>query len=150
VATAQGSFNGCPRSTLVVASGPIDGGHHTAPLVSGGPRLSDLTIGGCPRFAPERLNGRSLRPQLLNPAAPAAKPAHGFWTGGQRTIRTERWRLIMHPKKDADSPQVELFDYTADPDETRNVAAEHRAVVADLVSRLDTIPAISASKQDDP
>jgi iduronate 2-sulfatase len=108
------------------------------------PTLADL----CGLRAPSALDGRSLRPQLDDPAAPAAKPALGFWTGGQRTVRTERWRLIAQPVKGADKPQVELFDYETDPGETRNHAAEHPEVVADLLARLDKAPAISTPKQD--
>jgi iduronate 2-sulfatase len=102
------------------------------------PTLTDL----CGLASPEDLDGRSLRPQLFDPEAPATKPAHGFWTGGQRTIRTERWRLITHSKKSAGVPQVELFDYTTDPDETRNAAAAHPTTVADLLARLDKVPAL--------
>lgn len=100
------------------------------------PTLADL----CAIEAPADLDGRSLRPQLQDPSAPAAKHAYGFWTGGQRTVRTERWRLIAHPVKGAGSPRVELFDYETDPDETRNHAEVHPEVVADLLARLRKIP----------
>ncbi len=100
------------------------------------PTLAEL----CGLAVPAGLDGRSLFPQLHDPAAPAAKPAHGFWTGGQRTVRTDRWRLITHPAKDAGAPQVELFDYATDPDETKNHAALHPEVVADLLERLGKVP----------
>ena len=74
-------------------------------------------------------------------ATPAAKPARGFWTDGQRTIRTERWRLIAARAADG-SPQFELFDYANDPLETRNVAAAHPAVIRDLLAQLARLPEI--------
>ncbi len=100
------------------------------------PTLAEL----CGLNAPAGLDGRSLRPQLADPAAPTAKPAHSFW-GRERTIRTDRWRLIAHPAKDTAKPQVELFDYTTDPDETRNHATAHPEVVADLLTKLKPAPA---------
>jgi iduronate 2-sulfatase len=100
------------------------------------PTLMDL----CGLRAPSDLDGRSLRAQLNNPAAPAAKPAHGFWTGGQRTVRTERWRLIAQTVKGDASPHMELFDYQTDPDETRNHAAAHPDVVAELLAQLGSVP----------
>lgn len=110
------------------------------------PTLTDL----CGLEAPASLDGRSLRPQLNDADAPVAKPSLSFWTGGQRTIRTDRWRLIVHPVKGADDPQVELFDYETDSDETRNLASAHPEVVADLLARLNEAPAISAAKRSDP
>jgi iduronate 2-sulfatase len=100
------------------------------------PTLTEL----CGLQAPATLDGRSLRPQLNDPAAPTTKPACGFWTGGQRTVRTQRWRLIAGRSKGTDAPQVELFDYETDPDETHNHAAAHPAVVAELSARLGKIP----------
>lgn len=107
------------------------------------PTLTDL----CDLPTPSDLDGRSLRPQLDDPTANGVKPAHGFWTGGQRTMRTDRWRLIVHPAKKGATPQVELFDYETDPDETRNHAETQPEVVRELLARLDEIP---ASKQTQP
>jgi iduronate 2-sulfatase len=101
------------------------------------PTLADL----CGLSAPATLDGRSLRPQLDRPATPAAKPARGFWTDGQRTIRTERWRLIAARAADG-SPQFELFDYANDPLETRNVATAHPDVIRDLLAQLARLPEI--------
>lgn len=105
------------------------------------PTLTEL----CGLNAPADLDGRSLRAQLNDPEAPAAKPAYGFWTDGRRTVRTERWRLISQSVKGAVATQVELFDYQTDPHETRNHAAAHPAVVADLLVRLDQVPEPTAA-----
>ena len=92
------------------------------------PTLADL----CGLPAPAGLDGRSLRPQLDDPAAPAAKPAHGFWTDGQRTVRNDRWRLSTNGQ----GGRIELFDYQSDPEETHNHAADHPEIVADLMRLL--------------
>jgi iduronate 2-sulfatase len=77
---------------------------------------------------------------LNDPTAPTANPAHGFWTGGQRTVRTERWRLIVQSGKIAAvAPRIELFDYQTDPDETRNHAAAHPEVVRELLAQLEKV-----------
>ncbi len=110
------------------------------------PTLTEL----CGLSAPASLDGRSLSPQLNDPAAPTAKPALGFWTGNQRTVRTDRWRLIAQGAKGMNQPQVELFDYETDPDETRNHAAAHPEVVADLLARLNKVPTPSADKSSKP
>lgn len=103
------------------------------------PTLADL----CGLPAPATLDGRSLRPWLEKPATPTAKPARSFWTGGQRTLRTDRWRVITAPGADAASPQVELFDYATDPGETSNHAAAQPDVVRDLRAQLEKRPALS-------
>jgi iduronate 2-sulfatase len=97
------------------------------------PTLTDL----CGLATPAGLDGRSLRAHVADPAAKSGKPALGFWTNGQRTIRDERWRLIAHVGADrAAPPATELFDLSADPDEARNVSAREPAVVSRLLARL--------------
>jgi iduronate 2-sulfatase len=100
------------------------------------PTLAEL----CGLPVPSGLDGRSLRPQLNDPTAPTAKPAHSFWIEGQRTVRTDRWRLIVQPGKAGAAPRVELFDYQTDPDETRNHVDEEPVIVRELLARLDHVP----------
>ncbi len=100
------------------------------------PTLADL----CGLPVPAGLDGRSLRPQLNDPTASAAKAAHGFWTASLRTVRTDRWRLIAQSDKDGTAPRIELFDYQTDPAETRNHAAAHPEVVRELLARLEDVP----------
>jgi iduronate 2-sulfatase len=127
------------RSPLVIRTpGLREPGVKTAQLtetVDLFPTLTDLA--GLP--APASLDGRSLRPALENPAAATAKPARGFWTNGQQTLRTERWRLIVS-RGAGDAPQYELFDHTNDPGETRNHAADHPDVVRQLLAQLGPAP----------
>lgn len=97
------------------------------------PTLVDL----CGLSLPSALDGRSLRPQLADPAAPSGKAAHGFWAGNQRTLRTDRWRLIVQTGSEAAAPRIELFDFETDPHETRNHAVDHPEVVRELLDKLD-------------
>jgi iduronate 2-sulfatase len=99
------------------------------------PTLVDL----CGVKVPAGLDGQSLRPHLRDPDAPATKPAASFWTTGKRSIRTERWRLTVHPRGD-DPPHVELFDYQSDPHETRNLVGDHPTVVDELRLQLQRLP----------
>jgi arylsulfatase A-like enzyme len=75
----------------------------------------------------------SLRPFLENPAAASAKPATARGSHGDvrtvRTVRTDRWRLIVR----GDGTRPELFDYATDPGETTNHAAVHPEVVESLM-----------------
>lgn len=100
------------------------------------PTLLDL----CAVPRPEGLHGQSLQPQLANPTAKSAKPAHSYWTEGRRTIRTDDWRLIVHPGAAGSSPGYELFDMRNDPNEARNVAAAQSDVVKQLLAQLDRVP----------
>jgi len=78
---------------------------------------------------PDFVQGVSLKPILRNPAAPG-HAALGY-NSRAKTIRTATHRLIVH-KKGA----VELYDHTSAAGETRNVAAEHPAVVAKLKQEI--------------
>lgn len=106
------------------------------------PTLADL----CGLPPPPGLDGRSLRPYLDDPAAPSAKPARGFWTGGQQTLRTDRWRLTVYPglKGAGGSPAAELFDMRDDPHERVNVASAQPQAVEALLPLL--LPSLEKEK----
>lgn len=91
----------------------------------------------CELPAPQELSGRSLVPQLMDPQLKSTKPALGFWSGGQQTVRTERWRLIRKQGSADQLPQLELFDYQNDPEETRNHTTDNQEVVQELQHVLD-------------
>lgn len=88
------------------------------------PTLCELA--GLPR--PEHLDGSSLKPLLLDPAAKSKGPAITCMGGGKNAgyaARDERWRYIRY----ADGSE-ELYDHESDPKEWTNLAArpEHAAV----------------------
>lgn len=102
------------------------------------PTLIDL----CGLPTPDGLDGQSLRPQLNDPETTRDKPAFGFWRKGQRTVRTDRWRLVVHPeqRQEDGTPGFELFDYQNDPHEAENLATKKPQVVARLRALLDRVP----------
>jgi arylsulfatase A-like enzyme len=48
------------------------------------------------------------------------------------------WKLIVPDRRNEPAGLVELFDVAHDPGETRNLAAEHRQKVAEMLVKLDT------------
>lgn len=101
------------------------------------PTLCDL----CGIPAPGRLQGRSLRPLLENPAATIHEAALTQARRGKnaenwgRTIRTARWRCT---EWDEGRSGLELYDHDNDPHEYSNLASDprHAATLGELRSRL--------------
>jgi iduronate 2-sulfatase len=116
------------RSPLIIsAPGLVKPGAATRAVVETldiFPTLCDLAGLETPDF----VDGRSLRPMLEDPAAPG-RSAVSYTRA--RTIRTDRYRLIVH--RDG---YTELYDHQSPEKESRNVAAEHPAVVQALQARL--------------
>jgi arylsulfatase A-like enzyme len=83
--------------------------------------------------APAYVDGFSLLPQLMNPAAPTPRPAICSWGRGNYTVRTREWRYIRY----YDGGE-ELYDHRQDPDEWSNLAGnpEYRAVRKQLAKHL--------------
>ena len=99
------------------------------------PTLAEL----CGLTAPADLDGTSFAAALADPAAAGKPAAYGFWARGRaHSIRTDTHRFTEW--RDADDPskviQVELYDHESDPNETRNIAAQHAQLVAALTARL--------------
>jgi len=94
------------------------------------PTLCELA--GIP--VPEGLSGKSLKLQLSDPAA-AGGVAMGFSPKAE-TIRTERYRLIRHPRKKGEFA-YELYDHDAAEKETKNLAEEKPEVVRGLVELME-------------
>jgi iduronate 2-sulfatase len=59
-----------------------------------------------------------------------------------RAVRTERYRLVewKQPGADADSAELELYDYWEDPQEAKNVAVTRPGIVDELRLVLGRLP----------
>ncbi len=90
---------------------------------------------------PEDLSGTDVSGVLESPASMGKDAAFGYWRRGStlaKTVRTERYRLVEWTKPGHGVVQTELYDHSADPDETVNVAESRPGVVARLRKRLET------------
>ena len=90
------------------------------------PTLCELS--GLP--VPDFVHGDSLVEILEDPDAPGDSAVS--YHGDRRTLRTDRYRLIVH-----DDGYVELYDHTSAEKETTNIAVESPAVVGRLQSILE-------------
>jgi iduronate 2-sulfatase len=106
------------------------------------PTLCELA--GLP--VPAGLDGASFVATLKDPSAPAKEAVlHAYPRGGGligRAVREARYRLVEWkvPGAPAADAVLELYDYEADPLETRNLAAEKADVVARLRAILAKYP----------
>lgn len=105
------------------------------------PTLAELA--GLP--VPEGLDGKSFAALLTDPTAAHRDHAIHVYPRNDllgRAIRTDRHRLVewKKPGADAATAEFELYDYVTDPDETKNLASENPAIVADLQKLLATHP----------
>jgi iduronate 2-sulfatase len=112
-----------------------------AELVDLYPTLS--TLAGIDGDLPKNLEGVSLAPVVIDPAATVQaaaftqhqQPFYGpvsNWKAWGYSARTDRWRYTeWRSIEDGSALAVELYNHEKDPDETINVAAEHPDVVAE-------------------
>lgn len=80
------------------------------------PTVSDL----CGVKLPENLDGRSLVPVMRGEKEKVREVVFGAYRQFQRSVRTDRWKLIRYPHVN----RTQLFDLRADPDETKDLAAD--------------------------
>lgn len=126
------------RAPLVIAAPGLKGGQTTRSLVEFVdlyPTVADY----CGLKMPHTAAGTSLKTVLTNPTASIKDAAftlvtHGSKVHGQ-SVRTARWRFTLWS-----DGQTELYDHDADLEENHNVAKVNPAVVAQLESRLKTLP----------
>jgi iduronate 2-sulfatase len=135
---------------IMCLPGSPQGGAQSAALVESVdlyPTLCELA--GLP--VPAGLDGASFAAALKNPASAPTKKAvfHVFPRSPRglgnllgRAVRTERYRLVEWKAAGAPAATaiLELYDYQADPDETRNLAGEQPEVVAQLRALLNQQP----------
>lgn len=92
---------------------------------------------------PQSLDGQSLVPLLRDPTAAVKDHILHVYPRGERlgrAVRTPRHRLVewKKPGAAAETSELELYDYEADPEETKNLAADQPEVVAQLRTLLAT------------
>jgi iduronate 2-sulfatase len=119
-----------------------------------------VELAGLPKpNVPQELDGVSLVPVLKNPKMRVRDHAyHAFprqRAGEQvigRAIRTDRYRLVewKKPGAPASSADLELYDYVADPEETKNLAASEPKVVQRMRRILDKHPEALPAHQEKP
>ncbi len=139
---------------IIVAPGVTRPGTRTLALAESVdlyPTLCELA--GLP--VPEGLEGSSLCGVLRDPQASGKKAVFHVYPRGKlmgRAVRTERYRLVEWKAigQPASSAVLELYDYEADPEETRNLAASQPEAAASLRALLagqpEAKPQVRAAK----
>jgi iduronate 2-sulfatase len=86
---------------------------------------------------PQALDGISFAPLFDDPGRPWKEAAFSVWGRGSRSVKTERYNLIVNDG----TGTVLLFDLLADPHENTNIAAVRPDVVTQLRAVLNAGPA---------
>ncbi|MBE0540273.1 MAG: sulfatase [Verrucomicrobia bacterium] len=136
---------------IIIAPGMAKPGTSTQQLaetVDIFPTLVELA--GLPKSSiPQPLDGVSLVPVLRDPSARVRDHAYHTFPRQRagrnvigRAIRTERYRLVewKQPGAPEDTADLELYDYQADPEETKNLASNQPEVVKQMRAILARHP----------
>lgn len=124
---------------LIIAPGvtrPGTASKQLAETVDVYPTLAELAGLPAPP-GPQPIDGMSLVPVLRDPSTTVRDHAYHCFPRGERmgrAIRTARYRLVewKKPGAPADTADLELYDYEADPAERENLASSQPEVVAKL------------------
>jgi arylsulfatase A-like enzyme len=79
---------------------------------------------------PHQTDGKSLVPLLKGDLFNWENASYGYFRNGI-SLRTERYRLTRYFRKA--EPTIELYDHQSDPNETKNIAAEHPEIIESLM-----------------
>ena len=131
---------------LLVAPGVTRPNSSTAQLAESVdlyPTLAELA--GLPApTGPQPIDGVSLVSVLKNPTTRVRDHAYHAYPRRKlgRAIRTERYRFVewKNPGEPEDTAEYELYDYEADPLETKNLARSRPQIVAELKAKLAAYP----------
>jgi iduronate 2-sulfatase len=139
------NYEQAARIPLLIASPNITSpGTRTAALVESVDLYPTLTeLAGLP--APDALEGKSLVPVLRDPSLAVKNYVFHVYPRGERlgrAVRSGQYRLVEWkvPGAPAETAAVELYDYTADPEETKNLALEKPEIVARMRAILAAQP----------
>jgi arylsulfatase A-like enzyme len=92
------------------------------------PTLADLTR----VKPPANIEGISFVPTLLNKGH-QKKHRYLYWefheNGGRQAIRMDKWKYVVYNVLNKEKRAAELFNLDTDPQESKNVASEHPAIV---------------------
>jgi iduronate 2-sulfatase len=133
------NYEQAARIPIIVAAPGGESGSATRALVESVdiyPTLCELA--GLP--VPEKLDGASFAATVRDASAPTKDSIIHVYPRGPRigrAVRTERYRLVewKRPGASPEEAVLELYDYKADPAETKNLASER----PDVVNRLRAI-----------
>jgi uncharacterized sulfatase len=130
------------RAPLIIVAPGMKRGQKTTALVE----FVDLyptVVDFCGLKMPHSVAGTSVRPILANPTASIKDAAYTLVTRGDKlygqSIRTARWRHTRWS-----DGGTELYDHDIDPEELRDVSAQHLDVVAELTARIRTLPPLTS------
>jgi iduronate 2-sulfatase len=138
------NYEQAARIPLIVCAPGMKAGVKTGALaetVDIYPTLCELA--GLP--APRGLDGASFAAALKDPVAETKEAVLHVYPrspGMGRAVRTARYRLVewKKPGAAADTAALELYDYEADPAETKNLAADRPEVISQLRAMLARHP----------
>jgi arylsulfatase A-like enzyme len=104
-----------------------------------------LRLAGAPLEQPLPLDGKDIWPTVVESKPSPRDEILINLDGAQGALRRDRWKLVMTAAApDAKEKAIELFDLTADPNETTNLAQAKPDIVTDLKARLKAYAAESA------
>jgi len=108
------------------------------------PTLAELAGLPAPEV-PQGIEGKSFVSALRDPTQGTKNYVFQVYPRGERigrAVRTTRYRLVEWkvPGAAADTAELELYDYQADPMETRNVASDNSEVVRRMRDMLAKLP----------